>query len=187
MNKVFAARLPDGNTGLSESGDGGGGLSLALSRAPGTIPSTVNPPHGPVTSPDEPLVASMGSGPAPAPATRVASAAPNAQSDGFFSNLARKVGLGGTADTTATAAPQPVPAKPKAIEAKHSPEASVPKAAAAAAPKPADTKQAAARPPLKPSVSDTTASATPAAAGLVAGSQPIVSPNSFESRFSAAK
>src|SRR5229473_6322738 len=60
MNRVFAAKLPDGNTGLSESGDGsGGGLSLALARAPGTIPSTVNPPHGPVTSPDEPLVASM--------------------------------------------------------------------------------------------------------------------------------
>lgn len=203
MNKVFAARLPDGNTGLSEGGDGsGGGLSLALSRAPGTIPPTVNPPRGPVSSPQEPLVASMSAAPAPAaPATRVASVAPSPQSDGFFSSLARKVGLGGTADTTAATAPQPVPAaKPKVeakVETKRSeppprPEASAPKTAAAA-PKPADTKQTAARPPLKPSVNDTAAAAAPASApapaanAQVAGSQPIVQSNSFDSRFSAAK
>src|SRR5229473_3057676 len=80
MNKVFAAKLPDGSTGLSEGGEGQG-LSLVLARAPGTIPSTVNPPRGPVTSPDEPLVASMAPAQPSAPATRVASAAPNAQSD----------------------------------------------------------------------------------------------------------
>jgi hypothetical protein len=123
----------------------------------------------------------------------VASAAPNAQSDGFFSSLARKVGFGAAADTTASA---PIPAKPKVIEAKRNEpprtEASVPKTAAAAVPKVLDTKQAsAARPPLKPSVSDTppTAPAATAAAspGLVAGSQPIVQANSFESRFSAVK
>jgi murein L,D-transpeptidase YafK len=197
MNRVFAAKLPDGNTGLSEGSDGQGLSLLALSRAPGTIPSTVNPPRGPVTSPQEPLVASMAPAPASAPPTRVASAAQNTQSDGLFSNLARKMGLGGSADTTATA--QPVPTKPKVIEAKRNeptarPEASVPKAAAApkaADTKAADTKQASARPPLKPSVSDTPAAAlapAPAAKdGLVAGSQPIVQANSFESRFSAAK
>src|ERR1700688_4000506 len=108
MNKVFAARVPNGSTGLSEGGDMQGIALLTMPRAPGTIPSTVNPPRGPVTSPDEPLVASM----APAaPATRVASAAPaNTQSDGgFFSNLARKVGLTGNiaADTTASAPPPP--------------------------------------------------------------------------------
>ncbi|HEY0849518.1 MAG TPA: murein L,D-transpeptidase family protein, partial [Bradyrhizobium sp.] len=37
MNKVFAAKLPDGNTGLSEGGDSQGLSMLALSRAPGTI------------------------------------------------------------------------------------------------------------------------------------------------------
>jgi murein L,D-transpeptidase YafK len=92
MNKVFASKLPDGSTGLSEGGDGQGLSLVALSRAPGTIPSHVNPPHGPVTSPDEPLAASLAPAQAPSPATRVASAAPNAQSDGFFSSLARKVG-----------------------------------------------------------------------------------------------
>jgi hypothetical protein len=195
MNKVFAAKLPDGSTGLSEGGEGQGLSLLALSRAPGTIPSTVNPPRGPVTSPQEPLVASMAPAspaPPPAPATRVASAAPNAQSDGFFSSLARKVGFGGAADTTASA---PIPAKPKVIEAKRNEpprtDASVPKTAAAAVPKALDTKQASARPPLKPSVSDTPPAAPAATAaaspGLVAGSQPIVQANSFESRFSAVK
>src|SRR5216684_5122153 len=174
MNQVFAARVPGGNTGLSEGGEGQGLSLLALSRAPGTIPSTVNPPRGPVTSPQEPLVASMAPAPAPAPApaTRVASAAPNAQSDGFFSNLARKVGFGGAADTTASA--QPIPAKPKVIEAKRNEPA--PKTAAAA-PKAPETKQASARPPLKPSPSETppaagTAAAPAAKEGLVAGSQP---------------
>jgi len=193
MNKVFAAKLPDGSTGLSEGGDGQGLSLLALSRAPGTIPSHVNPPRGPVTSPEEPLAASMApatapaSAVAPAPATRVASVAPNAQSDGFFSNLARKVGLG-SADTTATAPPA-VAAKPKVIEAKRSlppraPEASAPKASTPAAP---ETKQAAVRPPLKPTL-DAQAAAAPAAKdGMVAGSQPIVPPNSFDSRFSAFK
>src|SRR3984893_15615385 len=106
MNKVFAAKLPDGSTGLSEGGDGQSLSLVALSRAPGTIPSTVNPPRGPVTSPQEPLVASMTPAQAPAPATRVASAAPNAQSDGFFSNFARKVGIGGAAADTTASAPQ---------------------------------------------------------------------------------
>jgi murein L,D-transpeptidase YafK len=186
MNKVFAAKLPDGNTGLSEASDGPD-LSLTLARAPGTIPSHVNPPH----APDNSAVAIAAA--APVPATRVASAAPSAPSDGFFSNLARKVGLGGSADTTASApqpAAAPVPAKPRVIEAKRSepprPEASIPKTAA---PKATDIKQAAVRPSLKPSLSDAPAAAPAPAAkdALVAGSQPIVSPNSFDSRFSAVK
>src|SRR4051812_13917571 len=181
MHKVFAAKLPEGSTGLSEGGEGQGLSLMALSRAPGTIPSTVNPPRGPVTSPQEPLVASMT--PAPASATRVAAASPpNAQSDGFFSNLARKVGF---SDTTASA--QPIPAKPKVIEAKRSepgprPEATSPK------PSKPETKQAAAHPPLKPTASEApAASAATAKDGVVTGSQPIVQANSFESRFSGLK
>jgi len=198
MNKVFAARVPDGNTGLSEGGDGQSLSLLSLSRAPGTIPSHVNPPRAPsdnllLGAPQEPkLVVAPASAPAPAP-TRVANAAPAAQqSDGWFSSLARKVGIGGTADATAsTSAPPPVaPAKPKAVEAKPAPrtEAAAPKASA---PPKAEPKQAASRPPLKPSVSDAPAAApAPAAAAVpaqVAGSAPIVSTNSFDSRFSAMK
>ena len=184
MHRVFAAKLPEASTGLSEGGDGQGLSLAAISRAPGTIPAHVNPPRGSVSSPEEPLAASMAAQAAPAPATRVASAAPPEKSDGFFSSLARKVGIGG-AETTATTkpaakpAPVPAPAKPKVIETRRHdpprPEASVPKAAAA--PKPAD-----ARPALKPSLSDTSASAP-----MVAGSQPIVPASSFDSRFSAAK
>jgi murein L,D-transpeptidase YafK len=190
MNKVFAARVPGGNTGLSEGGDFQGMSLLTMAKAPGTIPSTVNPPHSPSDNllqgaPEEPRIAV-----ASTPPTRMANAAPasapSAQSDGFFSSLARKVGLG-TADTTAAAPPPPPPVKPRVIEAKRSdapprPEASIPKAAA--------TKQAAAKPALKPSISDQPAAAAPAPAAkdsLVAGAQPIVPANSFESRFSAMK
>jgi len=187
MHRVFAAKLPGGNTGLSE---GGSGLALlTFDKPPGTIPQNVNPPRGPVTSPDQPFVASLAPASSPEPVTRVASVTPaaqNTQSESFFSSLARKVGLGGaTADTTATTAPQP--AKPKAADAKPPrPEAPIPKNSA---PK-ADTKQASAHPPLKPAVTDT-AAASPAPAApkdnMVAGAQPIVSANSFESRFSAVK
>jgi hypothetical protein len=156
-----------------------------MARAPGTVPSHVNPPKAPsdnllMGTPEPPKLAAA---PAPAPAaapTRVANAAPTAQNDGFFSNLARKVGIGGAADATASTPPS----KPKAPEAKRSepprPEAAAPKTAA---PKPADSKHATAnRPPLKPSVD------SPAAKdNLVSGSAPIVSTNSFDSRFGAVK
>src|SRR6202140_1398406 len=112
MNKIFAARVPDGNTGLSEGGDSQSLASLTFARAPGTIPATVNPPRAPsdnllLGAPEEPKIA-VATAPAAGP-PRVANAAPNAQSDGFFSNLARKVGIGGTADATATASTTPPP------------------------------------------------------------------------------
>ena len=183
MHRVFAARVPEGSTGLSEPGDGS--LSL-MARAPGTIPSHVNPPKAPsdnllMGTPEPPKLAAA---PAPAPAaaapTRVANAAPAAENDGWFSSLARKVGIGGAADATASTPP----AKPKVIEAKQTaprPEASAPKSTA---PK-QDSKQAAGRPPLRASVSDNPAPA--AKDNQVAGSAPIVPPNSFDSRFGAMK
>jgi hypothetical protein len=184
MNQVFASHVPGGSTGLSEGGAGQGLSLLAISRAPGTIPGTVNPPRAPwqAQQGDEPVVAAAAP---PAQGTRVASAAPaqQPQSEGFFASLGRKIGIGGT-DTTASAPPPAAPAKPKA-EAKPLPKAF----------KPVETKQAAApRPPLKPSVTDTAAAPAPAAAPaapakdtMVAGSQPIVGANSFDSRFSAVK
>ena len=192
MNQVFAAKLPGGSTGLSEGGEGQSLSLAALTPAPGTIPAHVNPPRGPVSAPEQPLAASMAPAPVSTPtaSTRMASATPGDKSDdGFFSSLARKVGLGGPPDTTATA--RPVPAKPRAVEHKRHerheaqprPAAPVPKAAAA--PKPAETKQAA-KPTLKPSISDAPA-ASPAPAPHVAGSAPIISSNSFDSRFSAVR
>jgi len=182
MNLIFAARVPGGNTGLSEGGDGQSLAVSSFSRAPGTIPSTVNPPRVPGSDAAGAVAAAApDAAPAPAPTAQVASAAPNAQSDGLFSSLARKMGFG-TADTTSST-PAPAPAKPKTADVK-------PAAPKATASKPADSKQAANRPPFKPAASDTP-SADPAPAskstGLVAGAQPIVQPNSFDSRFSATR
>jgi murein L,D-transpeptidase YafK len=203
MNQIFASHVPGGNTGLSDGGEGQGLSLLATSRAPGTIPGTVNPPHLPGQQPDEPAFAGAPAPAAPAKgntklaAAAPAQAAPQAQSDapqsqaaqpsdGFFSSLARKVGLGSaTADTTASTTPAPDPA------AKPSKTAAKPKAQ-----KPAETKTAESkRPPLKPSVTDATATANaapaPAAApqqnNVVAGAQPILQTNSFGDRFSAVK
>ena len=192
MHRVFAARVPNGNTGLSETGPGPS-LFAASERAPGTIPDNVNPPRGPVTSPSEPLTASLST--ASSSPARVASAAPaqSGESEGFFSSLARKVGLGGaSAETTATATQPPTPAKPKIADAKP-PRADATKSAKSET-KQTETKQASAKPALKPAETASAApapAATPAAqqpaASLVAGAQPIVSTNSFDSRFSATK
>jgi murein L,D-transpeptidase YafK len=182
MNRVFAARVPEGNTGLSEPGDGSFSL---MGRAPGTIPSHVNPPKAPgegrtpsenllTGAPEQPKLVAA---PAPAP-TRVANAE---QNDGWFSNLARKVGLGSAADATASTPPS----KPKAAETKRT-EPPRPEAPKATAPKPAEAKHAAtSRPPLKPAASEAPAPA--AKDNLVSGSAPIVPPNSFDSRFGAVK
>ncbi|CAN7604638.1 hypothetical protein LJR220_005544 [Bradyrhizobium sp. LjRoot220] len=201
MHKIFAARVPEASTGLSEGGDSQGLAALSLARAPGTIPSHVNPPRAPsdnllLGAPQEPKLAAVATAPtagptasAPAP-TRVANAAPASQSDGWFSSLARKVGIGGAADATASTSSNAPPAKPKVIEAKRTEPAPRPEAAApkTSAPK-AEAKQTASRPPLKPSVTDTAAVAPAPATreSQVAGSAPIVSSNSFDSRFGAMK
>jgi murein L,D-transpeptidase YafK len=186
MNLIFAARVPGGNTGLSEGGDGQALALAGFSKAPGTIPSTVNPPRVPgaddasvaasvAASTAAPAAASSASS---APTTRVASAAPNAQSDGLFSSLARKIGLGSAPETTSATPAATAPAKPKVADTK---PAVAPKPVAA---KPAETKQATNRPPFKP----TTPEAAPAPKdSLVAGAQPIVQTNSFDNRFSAFK
>jgi murein L,D-transpeptidase YafK len=193
MNQIFASHVPGGNTGLSEGGEGQSLSLAAFSRAPGTIPGTVNPPREPgsdgggFTFAAAPQPAAS----AAAPATRVANAAPAAQqapeSEGFFASLGRKMGLSGgaTADTTATTTPAGN-AKPKVAEKR--PEASKPKA---------ETKQAATRPPFKPSIADKdsapaqqqTAQTAPAAPkeNLVSGAQPMVQSSSFDNRFSAVK
>ena len=199
MNKIFAAKIPEGNTGLSEGGDSQSLATLALTRAPGTIPSTVNPPKPNLAQPEEPVVAVATTSSTPpatssTPPTRVASAAPaTQQSEGFFSSLARKVGIGRSAEATpASPPPAPAAAKPKIADAKPQPSVVrvAPKPETKPEAKPADTRQATAKPALKPSVNDTaTAAPAPATAPgtQVAGSAPIVQSNSFESRFGAMK
>ncbi len=178
MNRVFAAKLPDAQTGLSDPVEPSQRLAT-YSPTPGTIPATVNPPRDPAASSvvsvasSEPVVAVT------KPSALFASAAPNAESDSIFSSLARKMGLG-TADTTASAKPV-APVKPKAVAAKHS----VPHHTAVAAkpaPRTPEPKQVAnARPPFKPAE----APASPPASTTLSGAAPVVSSNSFDSRFSA--
>jgi hypothetical protein len=213
MNKIFASKIPEGSTGLSENAEGSTLEMLAMAKAPGTIPGHVNPPKpnldaaAAAPANQEPVVAVS----APAATTRVAAAAPASEksqeksSGGFFSNLGRKMGLG-TADTTATTpppqatasvAPTAAPATPptatsrlKAAVTRFVPgrdtSKDAPKPAVAAA-KPAepvkpDTRLAATRPALKPSVSDGASEAT-----QIMGAAPVVSSNSFDSRFGAVK
>ncbi|CAN5410394.1 murein L,D-transpeptidase [soil metagenome] len=166
MNKVFASKIPDGSTGLSEP-DLPGAQSAALARAPGTIPSHVNPPKPNIAptatsfAADEPSVAAQ-------PGSRVASAS----SDGsFFSNLAKKVGIGGgAAETTASAPAVAPPAMPKSrpAPARHTSTPARP--------------QVAARPALKPTMAD---SEKPAP--VLSGAAPVVSANTFSDRFSLTR
>ena len=102
---MFAAKLPDGNTGLSEGGDQQGRLLLALSRAPGTIPSHVNPPKPKLTA-EESWSRRPRRRHRPPRCRRHANAAATRtqRSEGWFSSLARKVGIGGS-ETTAGAPP----------------------------------------------------------------------------------
>jgi len=195
MNEVFAAHAPGGSTGLSDGGNGQGLSLAALKPAPGTIPPWVNPPHAPgAPQPSEPAVAVAA--PAAAPVAQVASATPREarQSKGLFARFTRKTGLrGATADTTAAAVPPPpTHAKPKVkvAEAKHH-ERPRREASTAKATKRTKTRLAAAnRPPLKPSVSDTLSTEPtppPVHNTLLAGAQPVMPANSFQSRFSAFK
>src|SRR5262249_3540622 len=155
MNQIFASHVPGASTGLSDGGDGQGLSLVSVSRAPGTIPGTVNPPKSPWQQ-DE--VAAAPAAPAPAPAaprTQVATPAP-AQTQtvpaALLPTLARKAGTRGPPAATPppTSAPAPA-AKPKA-EAKPLPKAFKPAEAKQAETRQAEAKPA--RPPLKPSVSD---------------------------------
>lgn len=219
MNKIFAAKIPEGSTGLSEGAEGTTLQMLAMAKAPGTIPGHVNPPKpnfdsvaSAPSSQEEPVVAVS----APATSTRVAAAAPAEKSQeksqdksqgGFFSNLGRKMGMG-SSDTTATTPPPQATAsvapatttttpptaasRLKAAVTRFVPGHNKSKDAAKDTPKPIvakpaepakpDTRLAATRPALKPSASDGASES-----GQLAGAAPVVSSNSFDSRFGAVK
>jgi hypothetical protein len=178
MHPLFAAKTPNGSTGLSDSKS----LTLASYAAVPPVPPSVNPP----TSPDGPIAAvtaaaapggDLVSGPAtttaraePArqqpSAVRVASAS-SSSSEGFFSSLARRIGIGGSDNTASTA---PAPTKQTSQSVKQKP-------VVAAVKPPAPVKSAETRPAPKsaePKERDTT----------IAGAQPVVSGNSFDNRWS---
>jgi hypothetical protein len=215
MNKIFAAKIPEGSTGLSEGAEGNTLQMLAMAKAPGTIPGHVNPPKPNLEAvapapQEEPVVAVS----APASSTRVAAAAPAEKSEGggFFAGLGRKMGFG-TADTTATTSPPPqatastsaAPTPPtaasrlKAAVTRFVPGHDKPKEAAKETAKDAPKPAAVAAKPAEPAKPDTRLAATrpdlkpsvsDAASGstpTLAGAAPVVQSNSFDSRFSAMK
>ncbi len=222
MNAVFASKLPNGQTGLSEAN---ANYSVAsYSTMPGTIPPTVNPPQSPEPQFGESfLSAPATTTPNAAPATtRVATASDKDPSSGnFFSNLAKKVGLSGS-DTTATTTPPPAPknagksqvaAKPPAVITASKPAVTASKDSRIAEPRTIDLKVAEPKitdkmtdpkiaeqkkPDAKPAIAvapkpamqaqakpAATSSAVSPAEQSIAGAQPTVPSNSFESRWSS--
>ena len=188
MNKVFAARVPNGYTGLSDGGDGQNLSLSSLSRAPGTIPSTVNPPHVPGSDDAAPPGRLAAPAPAAAPvaatpasSTRVAAAAADRAVGRVPSAASPARSASASAASDITARHQaPAPAKPRVAE--H--QTGDPEGDSSEAAKPSRRN----RPPLKPSASTPLRRAAAAPKdNVVAGSAPIVPPNSFDSRFSAFK
>jgi murein L,D-transpeptidase YafK len=165
MNRIFASKIPEGSTGLSEP-DLPGSQTVAHMRAPGTIPPHVNPPKAVVAE------ASFFSSPSDSTASSDTSSV-NA-GGGFLNAIARKVGIG-SGETSSTPRASDKPPAPAAVAAKPAPKPVA---------KPAEPKvqTAAARPAAKPAVADE--SGAGAARDMMSGAAPVVSSNSFENRFS---
>ena len=187
MHALFAAKTPNGSTGHSEAKN----YSFAAYSAVPAVPPTVNPPastEAPVafaaapnssggdyvspSAPASPAAASAAprSEPAKQPSAtspvRVAAAPSSSNSEGFFSSLARKIGLSGSETTASTSGS---PAKQSAPVPKTKPAVA---AAKSQAPAKSSEPKAAAKP--EPKERDT----------AMAGAQPVVPSNAFDSRWS---
>jgi murein L,D-transpeptidase YafK len=195
MHAVFAAKVPNASTGLSDPVAPNYSLA-SYSALPGTIPQTVNPPRSPepvfsladpYSSPAVPSADSVPAAPrvAAAPAEQPTGSAGGSASGskGFFNNLAQKVGLKKD-EPAAVAAAKPVPPKPPAVITAAKPQ---PKPADV---RPAEVKSAAAAPAAKPVAQAVAPMPAPAAARpapdqTIAGAQPVLPSSSFESRWSS--
>ncbi|MEZ5762908.1 MAG: murein L,D-transpeptidase family protein [Xanthobacteraceae bacterium] len=186
MHPLFAAKTPNGSTGLSENKN----YSMAAYAAVPAVPPTVNPPasaDGVVTPTMTTTPASGGdfmSTAAPAPKPQAAPAnvrvatASSSESGGFFSGLAKRIGFGGS-DSAPTASTRPPAAQPPR-------QARTQPAVRQAAPKPpAPVRAAESKPAPKPVAAAPAPSAQPQPRGTaIAGAQPVVPSNAFENRWS---
>ena len=182
MHPLFAAKTPNGSTGRSDTKS----TTFTSYAAVPAVPPSVNPPRSdepssimlasPASSGGEFMSASApASEPAKPQPVRVASA-PSSESGGFFSSLARKIGIGSdnTPATTASA-----PAKQSAPKQTKPVQAAAPKPPAAIKPEPkAETRTAAAPKPATP------VSEKKERDSAMAGAQPVVPSNAFDSRWS---
>ncbi|WP_024575500.1 MULTISPECIES: murein L,D-transpeptidase family protein [unclassified Afipia] len=193
MHPVFASKLPEGEAAIDR--DVTDYAVASNGPAPGTVPAHATIPKAPepavpsfsfTSSNSEPMVAVTSTTPA---ASANASAS---SSEGFFSKLSRSVGLRGSDPQPPAAAP----AKPTAVTA--APKAKSPgptrEAAKSAPPRviPLERSQQAQAPakPAAPAPATTAAAAAPAAPASqpsLAGAQPAVQANSFDSRWSTVR
>ena len=187
MHPVFASKLPEGEAAIDK--DVTDYAVASYLPAPGTVPSHATIPKAPEAAPSfsftssnnnsnsEPMVA--------VPASRSAPANANASANegSFLSRLSRSVGLRGSD-------PDPAPAKPAVTAA--------PKAKSTSQTKAASTpprviplersQQAQTPPPAKPVVAAPAPAVTaPAPQQSLAGAQPAVPANSFDSRWSTVR
>ncbi len=187
MHPVFATKLPEAQT--IATSDATDYTVASYGPAPGTIPSHVNPPRLPEGVTTANLVTPAEPTPAPAPAASSATPAATASSGGFFSNLAAKVGLrrDHSEQQTATArSAKPAPA-PKSRPVPKNVQTAKAAAPAAAAPRviPLDRpKQALAQPNEKSPFPTPAPAAAPTPPQSIAGAQPTVPSNTFDSRWS---
>jgi hypothetical protein len=183
MHPTFLAKLKS----QDQFDNGGRIFSLASTANTPPLPPNVNPPRipgetdtmtasvaPPRSAPRPVQTAASEPKPAPQANTRVA----DAQGGSMFGSLFGSLGLGNAEPEPAAPAPKPRPvveAKAAAPVVRHSPGAIRPSQPIPPSPQVAEAPRPA------PAV---TASAAPAP-GLIAGAQPVVSSNSFESRWGA--
>ncbi len=189
MHPVFASKLPEGESAIDRDVTD---YAVASSQpAPGTVPSHATIPKAPEAAPSfsfassssnsEPMVAVTSTTPA-APRAAPANAS-TSSSEGFLSKLSRTVGLRGSDPEPAVVAPKPVAApvkqKAKSAEPTRITKSEPPRVI------PLDRQQAQAQP--KPATPAPVATAAPAPQQSLAGAQPAVPANSFDSRWSTVR
>ena len=185
MNKVFASHVPGASTGLSEGGDGRACRCWPFARARHHSPDCQS-----AARPWSPQARKSLWSPRSPPLHAACSDNPRRRA-AECSNP--KAGSPASPTRSASAPPTPPPAhsrpnQAKGTEAKRHEPSSRPVTSASKTTSKPEVKQAAAHPPLKSAISEAhAAAAPPAQESLVAGSQPIVQANSFESRFSGFK
>ncbi|MDO8978491.1 MAG: murein L,D-transpeptidase family protein [Afipia sp.] len=194
MHPVFASKLPEGESAIDKDVTD---YAVASNQpAPGTVPSHATIPKAPETAPSfsfapsnsnsEPMVAVTSTTPA-APRTASANASASS-SEGFLSKLTRSVGLRGS-DPEPVAAAKPVAAPPKQ-KAKAAEPTKMTKSEPARVIPLERSQQAQTQPqakPASPAPAATTAAAAPAPQQSLAGAQPAVPANSFDSRWSTVR
>jgi len=205
MNAVFASKVQNGQTGLSDPGEFSLANFMQLSSppAPGTIPQYVNPPHAPEGQPVVAAAAPAAS-PAAAPAAQPAAAPKVAAatdrggiSGGFFSSLSKKPAPSETTTASTTTASTPAAGTSAAGTAAKPPVQPAPTTAslalrppfAVSAAKPANTSPAPAAPAQTAQAQTAQKPATQAYATdqTISGAQPALPTNSFDSRWSSMR